>query len=203
MKLANKSIMVRCPSSMALFTMSLSWPSVRTTSTTRFIMAPAPSTAKIKRRQLIPPRMGPIRTRTDIMEVDARATPEANRRPYLTGTVRTRCNRSSSVSLMSIMISRPRKPKKSMETHLIKDAGRVATCIIAFGLITVAPLCNAIAADPLVSGAKAIRQAQTTFFNHVIGFRCFVYQKVSIKPTTTDMRAGIPGTITAPNKVTA
>lgn len=51
-----------------------------------------------------------------------------------------------------------------------------------------------IVAIPLVSGLRAIRLAQTAFLSQVFGLRCFVYQKVKIRPIVTHARAGAPGT---------
>ena len=47
--------------------------------------------------------------------------------------------------------------------------------------------------DPELHGARAIRLAQTIFLVQVIGFKCFVYKYVMIKPNNTDSRVGTPG----------
>ena len=61
-------------------------------------------------------------------------------------------------------------------------------------------LAIARAAHPDVSGERAITDAQTKFLSHVMGFKCLVYQNVNIRPTTTESRAGTPGTTVRLNK---
>ena len=128
--------------------------------------------------------------------VVTKVTRDATLRPYLTGTVLTLYNRSSTTSLISIIISLPTKPQKSMAVNR-QSGATVKTYHV--------PRCGfpASAAEPDVKGDRAIKDAQTTFLSQVMGFKCFVYQKVNIRPMTTESLAGTPGTAVRQSKSVA
>mmetsp|Transcript_55149 Transcript_55149/g.152766 ORF Transcript_55149/g.152766 Transcript_55149/m.152766 type:complete len:96 (+) Transcript_55149:695-982(+) len=85
---------------------------------------------------------------------------------------------------MSIVSSRPNIPTNNMDTTRSNCNHPVLAVPV-----------KDMAATPLVRGLNAIKLAQTAFLSHVRGFKCWVYQKVSINPITTAIRAGAPGTM--------
>mmetsp|Transcript_39988 Transcript_39988/g.45500 ORF Transcript_39988/g.45500 Transcript_39988/m.45500 type:complete len:209 (-) Transcript_39988:404-1030(-) len=188
-KLANNRRIATLPSSIIFFKrVSFSQPrGVRNIiCAIRMVCSPPPASAKSFDHPVVPPAKAA--SEVDIND-NTNAVRDANRRPCLTGTVRTLCKKSSLVSRISIRSSRAIKPQKSEPVK-------------AHNLVS----CNTFMKSPEddediiaaavydVKGESAIIPAHTTFFNHVMGFKCCVYQNVSKEPVTTANRAGIPGT---------
>mmetsp|Transcript_16146 Transcript_16146/g.22143 ORF Transcript_16146/g.22143 Transcript_16146/m.22143 type:complete len:230 (-) Transcript_16146:1177-1866(-) len=143
---------------------------------------------------------GPAATNNALIAVHPNATRLANLFPYFTGIVGIPSFLSPSQSLISIKISRPINPANNVIKSLAvllktshcppptlppADKSEGSKCALA---------------DPDAKGVIAIIALTATFFVHILGFKCCVYQYVTSVLPITHKRAGTPGTkVTATN----